>query len=83
MGKVRGEWYERIRKISKAIRFEEELNLTNLTPDIDMSKIEVTVPDINRPALRLAGYLDHFAAARVQIIGYVEFTYLQQMERVV
>ncbi|MDD3220109.1 MAG: HPr(Ser) kinase/phosphatase [Lachnospiraceae bacterium] len=65
----------------KLSKIEEELNLTNLTPDIDMSKIEVTVPDINRPALQLAGYLDHFAAARVQIIGYVEFTYLQQMER--
>lgn len=57
----------------------QELGLHNLTPDIDMSEMKVEVPEINRPALQLAGYLEHFAFERVQIIGYVEFTYLEQM----
>ncbi|MFV0528489.1 MAG: HPr(Ser) kinase/phosphatase [Lachnospiraceae bacterium] len=57
----------------------KELKLVNLTPDIDMSDIRIMVPDINRPALQLAGYLDHFAADRVQIIGYVEYTYLEHL----
>lgn len=58
----------------------QELNLKNLTPSIDMSDMVITLPDINRPALQLAGYLEHFAKERVQIIGYVEFTYLQHLD---
>ncbi|MDD3278437.1 MAG: HPr(Ser) kinase/phosphatase [Lachnospiraceae bacterium] len=57
----------------------EEMNLKNLTPDIDMSDVKITVPDINRPALQLTGYYEHFANERVQIIGYVEFTYLEHL----
>ena len=53
-------------KLSKII---ETLNLKNMTPDIDVDEIEITMPDINRPALQLAGYLEHFATERVQIIG--------------
>lgn len=54
----------------------EKMNLKNLTPDVDMASIKITVPDINRPALQLTGYFEHFASERVQIIGYVEYTYL-------
>lgn len=54
----------------------EKMNLKNLTPDVDMSQIRITVPDINRPALQLTGYFEHFASERVQIVGYVEYTYL-------
>ena len=57
----------------------QELNLKNVTPDIDMSDKIITTSEINRPALQLAGYLAHFDNERVQIIGYVEYTYLQQM----
>lgn len=55
----------------------EKMNLKNLTPDIEMTGIEITVPDINRPALQLAGFFDYFESARVQIVGYVEVAYLQ------
>lgn len=61
-------------------KLAEELNLKNLTPDIDMSLVELTTPDINRPALQLAGFYEHFANERVQIIGYVEYTYIMEME---
>ena len=57
----------------------EKLKLENLTPDVDMSGIMITTPNINRPALQLAGYFDHFASDRVQIIGYVEYTYLKHL----
>ena len=59
----------------------QELGLYNATPDIDMSEIRITLPDINRPALQLTGYLEHFENERVQIIGYVEYTYLQHLTR--
>lgn len=59
----------------------QELGLYNKTPDIDSSKRRINTPEINRPALQLTGYLEHFANERVQIIGYVEYTYLQNLER--
>jgi len=59
----------------------EKLDLKNLTPDVDMSQIKITLPDINRPALQLTGYFDHFDSDRVQIIGYVEFTYLEHLPK--
>lgn len=57
----------------------EKLKLKNLTPEVDMSNTAITTPNINRPALQLAGYFDHFASDRVQIIGYVEYTYLKHL----
>jgi len=57
----------------------QELSLTNLTPEIDLSDKKIITAEINRPALQLTGYLEHFANERVQIIGYVEYTYLMQL----
>ena len=52
----------------------DKMKLENLTPDIDISKIKITQPDINRPAIQIAGYYEHYDAARLQIIGFVEYT---------
>ena len=57
----------------------QELGLHNLTPEIDLAEIWIKTAEINRPALQLTGYLEHFANERVQIIGYVEYTYLMQL----
>ncbi len=54
----------------------EKMKLENMTPEIDVRKIKVTQPDINRPALQMAGYFEHFDAARLQIIGFVEYSYM-------
>lgn len=59
----------------------EKLELKNLTPEVSTEGIEISSPDINRPALQLAGYFEHFACERVQIIGYVEYTYLKSQNR--
>lgn len=61
----------------KMTKMLERMHLKNLTPDIDISEKYITVPDVNRPALQLTGYFDHFDSERLQIIGYVEYTYLQ------
>ena len=53
----------------KLSEMAEKMQLKNLTPDVDLAEKEVTVPDVNRPALQLAGYFDHFDSERVQIIG--------------
>lgn len=64
--------------LSKVI---EKMNWENLTPEIDISKINISQPDINRPALQLAGYFEHFEATRLQIIGYVEYSYMNGLDR--
>ena len=45
-----------------------------------MTEREVEVPDINRPALQLTGFFEHFDSDRVQIIGYVEYTFLETLD---
>ncbi len=57
----------------------DKMKLENLTPDVDTSHIRITQPDINRPALQIAGYFEHFDATRLQIIGFVEYTYMENM----
>ena len=61
-------------------RIIEKMGLQNLTPEVDISKGRILQPDINRPALQLAGYFEHFEATRLQIIGFVEYTYMQSMD---
>ncbi len=57
----------------------EKMNLENLTPDVDLSRIKIRQPDINRPAVQMTGYFEHFAAGRIQIVGLVEHSYMAQM----
>ena len=57
----------------------DELELESCTPEINTDDIEITIPEINRPALQLVGYFGHFASERVQIIGYVEYTYMYHL----
>jgi len=56
----------------------EHLHLENCTPDVSIDEIKITQTDVNRPALQLAGYFDYFDSNRIQMIGHVEHTYMQQ-----
>ena len=60
-------------------KLAKKMEMENLTPELDISGHKITQPDINRPALQLAGYFEHFDAARVQIVGYVEYTYMESL----
>ena len=55
------------------------LNLKNFTPDINLKKCKIISSDVNRPALQLTGYFEHFEESRIQMIGNVEYTFIQQM----
>ena len=59
----------------------EKMELKNLTPNVELEDKSIRVPDVNRPALQLTGYFEHFDSERVQIVGYVEYTYLETMEK--
>lgn len=56
-----------------------KMNLINHTPDINTDEILIKDPNMNRPAVQLAGFFDHFDAARIQICGNVEYAYIANM----
>jgi HPr kinase/phosphorylase len=55
------------------------LDLKCYTPELDLKKHKITTADVNRPALQLTGYFAHFEESRIEIIGNVEYTYIEQM----
>ena len=59
----------------------KKYSLRSLTPEINTDNIRINHSGINRPALQLTGYFDHFGKERVQIIGLVEYTYIETMSR--
>ncbi len=59
----------------------KKMGFQNLTPELDTDKIVVSHPDINRPALQLTGFYDHFDNERVQLMGNVEMAYLSGLSK--
>lgn len=58
----------------------EKLQLKNYTEQIDLADCYIKVRDINRPALQLTGFYDHFDSNRIQLIGMVEYAYLHSLQ---
>lgn len=42
---------------------------------------EISVTDLNRPGLQLAGFYEHYPAERVQLFGLLEMSYLENLDR--
>ena len=57
----------------------DKLSLTNHIPEINTDEILITDPDINRPAVQLSGFFEHFDANRIQICGNVEHAYISSI----
>ena len=68
------------KNVVSVAKIVELLDLKVFTDNINIKKRKITCADINRPALQMAGYFDHFDSSRVQVIGNVEYFYVQQME---
>ena len=45
----------------------------------DYDSIRLTVEDVARPGLQLAGYFDHYEPMRLQVMGNVEMSYLAKL----
>ena len=45
----------------------------------DYNSIRLTVEDVSRPGIQLAGYFDHFDPMRLQVLGNVEMSYLTRL----
>lgn len=64
----------------KVSKVAEILDLYNFLPDMELKGRRIKISDVNRPALQLSGFFEHFDESRLQIIGNVEYTYMQYME---
>lgn len=64
------------------------VSITHLIKDMNLEVIyrskdedsKIRKSDVNRPGLQLAGYRDYFAYERIQILGKVEWNYLQTLD---
>ncbi len=57
----------------------DEKDLEVISAPDGYREIRVCMPDLNRPALQLSGFFDYFDPERIQILGMVEYTYLEKM----
>ena len=57
----------------------EEFQLDIAFSSTDYERIRLTVEDVARPGLQLAGYFDHFEPMRLQVMGNVEMSYLHKL----
>ena len=55
----------------------QEFNLTVAYQSTDFDEIRVMVDEVSRPGLPLTGFFEHFEALRLEVLGYVEMTYLE------
>lgn len=57
----------------------QEFNLEVMHGPEGFERVEIYNDDISRPGLQLAGYFDHFDPERIQILGKVEITFVEQL----
>ena len=57
----------------------EKLGLEVVYASTDYPSIRLTVEDVARPGLQLAGYFDHFEPMRLQVMGNVEMSYISKL----
>lgn len=60
-------------------RLVEEFHLDVAFRSTDFESVQLTVEDVARPGLQLAGYFDHFEPMRLQVMGNVEMSYMDKM----
>jgi len=59
----------------------EKMALQNLTPSINTQSRMIGFYDVNRAALQLTGFFDHFDKTRVQVVGKVEQQYIEDSDK--
>ncbi len=60
--------------------FIQQLNLEILTVPDDTDKIKITSREVNRPGLMISGFSQNFDPTRIQILGKMEFSYLETLD---
>lgn len=57
----------------------EDFQLEVVYAATDFASIQLTVEDVARPGLQLAGYFDHFEPMRLQVLGNAEVSYVNKL----
>ena len=57
----------------------EEFDLQVIHASTNIDSIRLTAGDVSRPGLVLAGFFDHFEPHRLQVLGNMEMSYLEQL----
>ena len=60
-------------------RLVEEFRLDVAFRSTDFESVQLTVEEVARPGLQLAGYFGHFEPMRLQVMGNAEISYLAKM----
>ena len=58
-------------------QLQKEFNLEGVYEPEDIERRQVHCTDVNRPGLPIVGFFDYFERERLQILGRVEYTYLE------
>ena len=61
--------------------FIKQLNLEILSVPDDTDQIKITSTEVNRPGLLISGFSENFEPTRIQILGKMEFSYLETLEQ--
>lgn len=56
----------------------ESFQLERVYESTDIDSIYISSTDLNRPGLQMVGFFDYFDTSRIQVLGKVECTYLEQ-----
>lgn len=71
---------EKVRRTpAKLNKLVKDMDLEILVRGKDFDTREITVSDVNRPALQLVGFYQYFEPKRLQIFGKSEITFLKTM----
>ena len=57
----------------------EDFQLEVVYAATDYPSVQLTVEDVARPGLQLAGYFDHFEPMRLQVLGNAEVSYINKL----
>lgn len=60
------------------VKVIEEFSCEKIYESSKINEVLISTADVNRPALQIVGYYDYFDANRIQVMGKVELTYLEQ-----
>ena len=58
----------------------EQFKLEMVYESSSLDKVYISSTDLNRPGLQMVGFFDYFDSSRIQVLGKVECTYLEQFK---
>ncbi len=58
----------------------EQFKLEMVYESGTIDKVYISSSDLNRPGLQMVGFFDYFDSSRIQVLGKVECTYLEQFK---